>query len=65
MIAPQTAANRKRTGSREFVHLNVHSAYSLLAGATAVEALVARASAQGQRALALTDTDAAYGLPLF
>jgi DNA-directed DNA polymerase III PolC len=47
-----------------FVHLNVHSAYSLLAGASAVESLVARASAQGHGALALTDTDAAYGLPL-
>jgi len=50
---------------RVFVHLDVHSAYSLLAGASSVESLVARASAQGHDALALTDTDGAYGLPLF
>jgi DNA-directed DNA polymerase III PolC len=59
MIAPRHAS------APDFVHLDVHSAYSLLAGASSVEALVARAAAQGQRALALTDTDGAYGLPLF
>ena len=48
-----------------FVHLNVHSAYSLLAGASSIEALVARASASRHAALALTDTNGAYGLPLF
>lgn len=48
-----------------FVHLNTHSAYSLMAGASRIESLVARASAQGHTALALTDTDGAYGLPLF
>ncbi len=47
------------------MHLDVHSAYSLLAGASSIESLVARASAQGHAALALTDTDGAYGLPLF
>ncbi len=48
-----------------FVHLNVHSAYSLMAGASRIETLVARASAQKHAALALTDTNGAYGLPLF
>jgi len=59
MIAPRPPSNP------HFVHLNAHSAYSLLSGACRVEALVARASAQGHTALALTDTDAGYGLPLF
>ncbi|MDF1700199.1 MAG: DNA polymerase III subunit alpha, partial [Planctomycetota bacterium] len=62
---PQGLASRPLRGSKAFVHLHAHSAYSLLAGACRVEALVARASAQGYRALALTDTNAAYGLPLF
>ncbi|MDJ0523108.1 MAG: DNA polymerase III subunit alpha [Planctomycetota bacterium] len=61
---PTSRPSRRRANPR-FVHLHVHSAYSLLAGASSVEALVARASAQGHAALALTDTDAAYGLPLF
>jgi len=58
--------NPLRAGPKpQFVHLDVHSAYSLLAGASSIEALVARASASGHTALALTDTDAAYGLPHF
>src|SRR5262245_59621592 len=48
-----------------FVHLNVHSDSSLHARPSRVEELAARAGAQGHRALALTDTDAAYGLHLF
>lgn len=52
-------------GLPAFVHLNVHSGFSLEGGVERVEALVARAAAQGQRTLALTDTDAGYGLPAF
>ncbi len=48
-----------------FVHLNVHSAHSLLAGASRVEEIAARAAAQGHAAVALTDTDAAYGAVAF
>jgi len=66
---PQTPDHRllqgKKARRRAFVHLDVHSGYSLLAGASTVEDLVARASAQGHDALALTDTEGAYGLPLF
>lgn len=46
-----------------FVHLHVHSAYSLLMGTGRLEELAARAAAQGHAALALTDTNGAYGLP--
>ncbi|MDJ0975324.1 MAG: DNA polymerase III subunit alpha [Planctomycetota bacterium] len=52
-------------GTPAFVHLNVHSAYSLGAGATRLEELAARAGAYGYPAIALTDTNAAYGLPPF
>jgi DNA polymerase III alpha subunit len=48
-----------------FVHLNVRSAYTLEGGVLKIETLVARAAAQGHRALALTDRDACYGLPAF
>ncbi|MHC5010655.1 MAG: PHP domain-containing protein, partial [Planctomycetota bacterium] len=52
-------------GTPPFVHLNVHSAFSLLSGASTPEVLIARAGVEGHTALALTDTDGAYALPLF
>jgi len=39
----------------EFVHLHLHSDYSLLDGACDIEKLVARVKALGQRAVAVTD----------
>src|SRR5690606_40419869 len=39
----------------DFVHLHVHSEYSLLDGAARIAALPARARELGMRALALTD----------
>ncbi len=44
-----------------FVHLHVHSEYSLLDGACRIEGLVARAKALGQTAIALTDHGVMYG----
>ncbi|MBU1212017.1 MAG: DNA polymerase III subunit alpha [Alphaproteobacteria bacterium] len=52
----QTAANRLR-----FVHLRVHSAYSLLEGALPIPALAKIAETQGAPALALTDTNNLFG----
>lgn len=46
-----------------FVHLHVHSTFSMLDGASSVEELVAQAAANGQTALALTDHDTVAGLP--
>ena len=43
------------------VPLHVHSHFSLLRGASSVEALVTRAAELGYRSLALTDRDALYG----
>lgn len=45
-----------------FVHLHVHSEYSLLDGACRVEGLVARARELGQTAVAVTDHGVMYGL---
>jgi len=44
-----------------FVHLKVHSAYSLLEGALTIQRLAALARADGAPALALTDTDNLFG----
>ena len=44
-----------------FVHLHVHSSYSLLEGALAIARLAELAKADKQPALALTDTDNMFG----
>ncbi len=44
-----------------FVHLHVHSSYSLLEGAMTIATLAKLAVADGQPALALTDTDNLFG----
>jgi len=45
-----------------FVHLHVHTEYSLLDGACRIPALVARAKELGQPALAITDHGSMYGV---
>jgi len=45
----------------DFVHLHVHSHYSILDGAVTVQALVERAAAEGMRALALTEHGNMFG----
>lgn len=49
----------------EFVHLHVHSEYSLLDGAARIDDLVTQAAALGQKALALTDHGCMYGVVAF
>ncbi len=44
-----------------FVHLHVHSAYSLLQGSMTIAKLAALAKADHQPALALTDNDNMFG----
>ena len=44
-----------------FVHLHVHSSYSLLEGALMISRLAELAKADHQPALALTDTDNMFG----
>lgn len=45
----------------DFVHLHVHSEYSLLDGAARVDDLVGQAARLGMKALALTDHGVMYG----
>src|SRR5690606_39211548 len=46
---------------REFVHLHVHTDYSLLDGACRIDRLMKRASELGMKALALTDHGNLFG----
>ncbi len=51
--------------NQPFVHLHVHSEYSLLDGLSRIDDLVARAIELGQPALALTDHGTMYGVMPF
>jgi DNA polymerase-3 subunit alpha len=48
-----------------FTHLQVHSHYTLLGGTASVDDLIQRATADGLTHLALTDTNALYGVVAF
>lgn len=50
------------TVSRDFVHLHVHTAFSLLDGAARVDDLVKQVKAMGQSAVAITDHGNMYGV---
>lgn len=49
----------------EFVHLHLHTEYSLLDGACRIDALAAHAAALGMRALAITDHGVLFGAVRF
>ena len=51
--------------AEDFVHLHVHSEYSLLDGACRLEQLAAQVKAQGQTAVAVTDHGNLYAAILF
>jgi len=47
---------------RDFVHLHVHTEYSLLDGANRIEDLIARTKELGMKSIAITDHGAMYGV---
>lgn len=49
------------TASKEFVHLHLHTEYSLLDGACRIDGLMQRVKDLGQKAVAITDHGAMYG----
>src|SRR6476646_295670 len=57
-MIPKPSASVSNAG---FVHLHVHSAYSLLRGSIKIQKLAELAKADRQPALALTDTDNMFG----
>ena len=50
---------------RDFVHLHVHTEYSLLDGAARIDKLLERAIDLGQKAIAITDHGVMYGVAEF
>jgi DNA polymerase-3 subunit alpha len=58
---PRIAKPVAATPNAGFVHLHVHSAYSLLKGSIKIQKLAELAKADRQPALALTDTDNMFG----
>jgi DNA polymerase-3 subunit alpha len=61
-VAAKTAgANQAQAENPGFVHLHVHSSYSLLEGALTIARLAELAKKDRQPALALTDTDNMFG----
>ena len=46
----------------EFVHLHVHTEYSLLDGAARIKELVSSAASKGMKALAITDHGSMFGV---
>ncbi|HEV8481692.1 MAG TPA: DNA polymerase III subunit alpha [Candidatus Eisenbacteria bacterium] len=56
-----TTGGTKTNPNADFVHLHVHSDYSLLDGATRIDAMVARAAKLGMPALAVTDHGSLFG----
>ncbi len=55
LVSGDKAANELKTPG--FVHLRVHSAYSLLEGALPLKKIMAKAVSDGQPAIAITDTN--------
>jgi DNA polymerase-3 subunit alpha len=60
--SPRTAKADFDMADLDFVHLHVHSSYSLLEGALTIARLAELAKADKQPALALTDTDNMFGV---
>jgi DNA polymerase III subunit alpha len=50
---------------RDFVHLHVHTQYSILDGASDITALIKKAKADGMKALAITDHGNMFGAKVF
>src|SRR5687768_3095481 len=60
--APETAPSEETTPSRpQFVHLHVHTQYSLLEGAIRVKPLIQKVKSLGMPALAITDSNNLFG----
>jgi len=62
--APAARALRERAAKVPYVELHAHSSYSFLDGASLPEELAVQAAELGYTALALTDHDGVYGLPI-
>lgn len=57
--------SEEQPDSKAYIHLHVHSQYSILDGAAAIPSLVAKAKECGMKALALTDHGSMFGIKEF
>ena len=46
-----------------FIHLHVHTQYSLLDGQASIDALIDKAQKDGMRSIAVTDHGVMFGIP--
>ncbi len=65
MSPPHSLSPHPRVLASPFVHLHVHSSYSMMWGVSSVDALCRAAVEAGFEYLALTDTNGFYGLIRF
>ncbi|WP_298989427.1 DNA polymerase III subunit alpha [uncultured Pseudokineococcus sp.] len=61
MPQPATTSTSSRSGEDQFVHLHVHTEYSMLDGAARVDDLMAEAARLGMPAIATTDHGFVFG----
>jgi len=64
-MSDSAVSAEKTAPAGDFVHLHVHSQYSILDGATDIKKLVKKAKTDGMPAVALTDHGFMYGIKLF
>ena len=64
LVRPRHAM-REFIDEKNFIHLHLHSEYSILDGATRIDALVKKAKELGMRAVAVTDHGNMYGAVTF
>ena len=57
--------NSEQMQAADFVHLHVHTEYSLLDGASRIPELIAEAKKLGMKSIAITDHGAMYGVVNF
>jgi len=57
--------SHNKSETPEFVHLHVHSEYSLLDGLSKIDKLVVKAKELGMKSLALTDHGVMHGVIKF
>lgn len=62
---PQDAGTPADASKASFTHLHVHTQYSILDGAAAIDALVKKAKEDGMEALAITDHGNMFGVKHF
>ena len=55
----------QKSGAPQFVHLHLHTQYSILDGMTKIKALAKKAKADGMKAVAITDHGSMFGVKEF